>query len=108
MAPTMERIAREAFPKATRVTDRFHVQKLAFGALQQLRIQHRWEAMEQENNEIELAKETKYHTSHISWIMAIHQNNFSPEVDIFSLRPETSGHQNRHIEQRYFLRNILT
>lgn len=58
MAPTMERIAREAFPKATRVADRFHVQKLAFDALQQIRVQYRWEAIEQENNEIELAKET--------------------------------------------------
>ncbi len=58
MAPTMERIAREAFPKATRVADRFHVQKLAFDALQQIRVQYRWEAIEQENNEIELAKQT--------------------------------------------------
>jgi hypothetical protein len=33
MAPTMERIAKVAFPKATRVTDRFHVQILAFEAL---------------------------------------------------------------------------
>jgi transposase len=57
MAPTMERIAKEAFPKATRVADRFHVQKLAFDALQQIRVQYRWEAIEQENNEMELAKE---------------------------------------------------
>lgn len=58
MAPTMERIAKKAFPKATRVADRFHVQKLAFDALQQIRVAHRWEAIEQENNEIELAKQT--------------------------------------------------
>lgn len=59
MAPTMERIAKEAFPKAVRVTDRFHVQKLAYDALQEIRIRHRWEAIEQENNEMALAKETK-------------------------------------------------
>ncbi|QMU66265.1 MAG: hypothetical protein GKR88_19575 [Flavobacteriaceae bacterium] len=29
MAPTMEKIAKKAFPKATQVTDRFHVQKRA-------------------------------------------------------------------------------
>ena len=58
MAPTMERIAKEAFPKATRVTDRFHVQKLAYDALQQIRVEHRWEAIEQENNEMALAKQT--------------------------------------------------
>lgn len=58
MAPTMERIASRAFPKATQVTDRFHVQKLAYDALQQIRVAHRWEAIEQENNEMALAKET--------------------------------------------------
>ena len=59
MAPTMERIARYTFPNAKMVTDRFHVQKLAYEAVQELRIKHRWEALEQENKEYELAKETK-------------------------------------------------
>ena len=61
MAPTMEKIARKAFPKATQVTDRFHVQKLAYDALQEIRIKHRWEVIEQENNEMALAKETGKH-----------------------------------------------
>ena len=56
MAPTMEKIARQSFPKANQVTDRFHVQQLASEAVQELRIKHRWEAIDQENNEIELAK----------------------------------------------------
>jgi transposase len=59
MAPTMEKIARYTFSNATLVTDRFHVQKLAYDAVQEIRIKYRWEAIEQENNEIELAKETK-------------------------------------------------
>ena len=58
MAPSMEKIARYSFPKAVLVTDRFHVQKLAYDAVQEMRIQYRWEAIEQENKEIELAKET--------------------------------------------------
>jgi len=58
LAPTMERIARQSFPKAQLVSDRFHVQQLAGDAVQQLRIQYRWEAIEQENKEIELARET--------------------------------------------------
>ena len=58
LAPTMERIARQSFPKARLVSDRFHVQQLAGDAVQQLRIQYRWEAIEQENKEIELARET--------------------------------------------------
>ena len=57
MAPTMERIAKYSFPKATLVTDRFHVQKLAYEAVQEMRIQYRWEALEQENKEMQLAKE---------------------------------------------------
>lgn len=57
LAPTMERIARRSFPKATIVSDRFHVQKLASDAVQELRIKYRWEAIEQENNERELAKQ---------------------------------------------------
>lgn len=59
MAPTMERIARYTFVNAKLVTDRFHVQKLAYEAVQELRIKYRWEALEQESKEIELAKEVK-------------------------------------------------
>jgi transposase len=59
MAANMEQIARFSFPKATLVTDRFHVQKLAYDAVQEMRIAYRWEAIEQENKEIELSKEVK-------------------------------------------------
>lgn len=57
MAASMQEIVRKTFTKATLVTDRFHVQKLAYDALQEMRIAYRWEALEQENVEIELAKE---------------------------------------------------
>lgn len=59
MAATMEKIAKYSFPKAILVTDRFHVQKLAYDAVQEMRIKYRWEAIEQENKEIELAKELR-------------------------------------------------
>ena len=59
LAPTMERIARQAFPKAQLVSDRFHVQQLASDAVQQLRIEYRWLAIDQENTEIEFARELK-------------------------------------------------
>jgi transposase len=35
---SMKQISRICFPKATQVTDRFHVQKLALEALQEIRI----------------------------------------------------------------------
>lgn len=59
LAPTMERIVRKSFPKAQLVSDRFHVQQLASDAVQQIRIKYRWEAIEQENKEMDLAKELK-------------------------------------------------
>ncbi len=58
MAACMENIARFSFPNARLVTDRFHVQKLAFDALQDIRVKYRWQAIDQENKEIELSKET--------------------------------------------------
>lgn len=42
-----------------RVTDRFHVQKLATEALQEMRIKYRWEALDAENDAIEKAKQTQ-------------------------------------------------
>jgi transposase len=62
MAGSMTMIAKRCFPRAVRVTDRFHVQRLAVEALQEIRIKHRWEALEQENDAIEQAKtaQTEY------------------------------------------------
>jgi transposase len=59
MAGNMGLIAKKCFPNATRVTDRFHVQKLATEALQEIRIKYRWQAIEQENEAIEKAKKSK-------------------------------------------------
>ena len=39
MAGNMNLIAKKCFPNATRVSDRFHVQKLSIEALQEIRIQ---------------------------------------------------------------------
>ena len=58
MAANMNQIVRKTFTKASLVTDRFHVQQLAHEAVQEMRISYRWEALEQENKEMELAKET--------------------------------------------------
>ncbi|GLB53658.1 DDE transposase [Neptunitalea chrysea] len=57
MAHSMKQIVKTCFPKALQVTDRFHVQKLAIDALKDLRIKYRWEAMDQENEQIKQSKE---------------------------------------------------
>ena len=56
MAANMGLIAKKCFPNATQVTDRFHVQKLALEALQEIRIKYRWKAIDKENKAIEKAK----------------------------------------------------
>lgn len=60
MAGNMELIAKRSFPLAVRVTDRFHVQQLATEALQEMRIKHRWAALDAENEAIEKAKKEDY------------------------------------------------
>ena len=56
MAGNMGLIVKKSFPQATLVIDRFHVQKLALDALQEIRIKHRWEALDKENDAIENAR----------------------------------------------------
>jgi transposase len=56
MAGNMGLIVKKSFPNATLVIDRFHVQKLALDALQEIRIKHRWDAIDAENDAIEYAR----------------------------------------------------
>ncbi len=59
MANSMNKIVRKCFPKATLVIDRFHVQKLAYDAIQEIRIAHRWDAKQEDNDLRMNAKELK-------------------------------------------------
>ncbi|MBP3942282.1 transposase [Sphingobacteriaceae bacterium WQ 2009] len=59
MAANMELIVKRAFPYAVRVTDRFHVQRLAIEALQEMRIKYRWQALDEENIRIEKCRRQK-------------------------------------------------
>jgi len=56
MAGSMGLIVKQSFPFAVQVIDRFHVQKLALDALQEIRIKHRWEALDNENDAIKNAR----------------------------------------------------
>ena len=57
MANTMNKIAMKCFSKASIVIDRFHVQKLAYEAVQDVRINYRWKAIAKESQEIIEAKD---------------------------------------------------
>ncbi|MGK0326826.1 MAG: transposase [Polaribacter sp.] len=56
MAGNMGLIVKKSFPEATLVIDRFHVHKLALDALQEIRIKHRWEVLDAQNDAIESAR----------------------------------------------------
>lgn len=56
LSDSMHRICRMAFPRASRVIDRFHVQRLALDAVQEIRIQHRWDAINAETDARDAAK----------------------------------------------------
>lgn len=56
MAGSMSQCIRTCFPWADRVIDRFHVQKLAYDALQEIRITHRWDAINEETNALDNAR----------------------------------------------------
>tara|TARA_R110002051_G_scaffold323134_1_gene415818 strand:+ start:593 stop:1219 length:627 start_codon:yes stop_codon:yes gene_type:complete len=56
MAGNMGLIVKKSFPSATQVINRFHVQKLALEALQEIRIKYRCEAIDAESDAIEKAQ----------------------------------------------------
>jgi len=59
MSPAMEAIIKSAFPKATLVIDRFHVQQLVSDAVQEMRISLRREALKEENEAIKSCKKER-------------------------------------------------
>lgn len=69
LSPTMMKIVRSAFPNATMTNDRFHVQKLFYEAIDELRISYRWMARDLENDEIQRCKER-----HIEYVPFRHTN----------------------------------
>ena len=56
LSSSMMIIARTVFPKALITNDRFHVQKLYYDALDDMRIAYRWMARDRENKEMKEAK----------------------------------------------------
>jgi transposase len=59
MSHAMDSIITASFPKATIVTDRFHVAQLVSDAVQEIRVTARREALKEENQAILLAKKEK-------------------------------------------------
>ena len=74
MAKNMESAAKKIFTESKIVTDRFHVIRLAIEALQHIRIKHRWQELDKENQAIEKAKKQK-----IKYESKVYENDDSPK-----------------------------
>lgn len=61
MANSMKNIVATCFSNAVQVIDRFHVQKLVNEAVQDIRVQERWKALDAENSQILEAKRQGKH-----------------------------------------------
>jgi transposase len=60
MANSMNLVIKRCFLKSVVVVDRFHVQKLAGEAVQDVRVKYRWEAIDKENLEIQKSRDGNY------------------------------------------------
>jgi len=74
MAASLNLAVKRCFPNAERVIDRFHVQQLAFEAVQETRIHYRWQALEEENPAIEQARKQQ-----VTYIAQVLPNGDSPK-----------------------------
>lgn len=83
MAANMQLTIKRCFTNAHRVIDRFHVQKLAFDAVQECRIKYRWEALDAENEAIGQAKKPKRSFNPRYYPTEIPLNSYWPEAGIF-------------------------
>ena len=107
MANSMKTIAKKCFPTAIQVTDRFHVQKLALKALQDIRIKHRWDAIDTENEQIKLARAKTRYLLQKNLAMEIQENNYWPGADIYYTKPLRTGQKANSKEARYYSINTL-
>jgi len=89
MAGSMNRIVKSCFPKANLVIDRFHGQKLAFDALQEVRISHRWDAFRKKQMP-DIRQNRSERNTFLTYLpMEIRKNNYWPEAAICCLSQET-------------------
>lgn len=82
--------------------DRFHVQKLVYEAVQELRITYRWQVIKEENKAMKAAKEKGKYIKQKNSKTEIHSGNYWPEADIYYLNHLINGPRVRKSGQNYF------
>ena len=118
LSDSMRRIVAIAFPKAQRVIDRFHIQKMACEAVQEIRVAHRWDALQQANDEMEECrlsatkwKSAGFRTSHTTRSVSqtgTHGPNCSSGAAISCSSRQTSGRKSKRKGRKSCSRSILT
>lgn len=101
LSNSMNLIVHCCFPKANRMIDRFHVQKLACDALQEMRIAHRWNAIQEEADAMEEARHCGKEYSLVTFANETQENNYWPEVAICCSNQQKSGRKARGREHPY-------
>lgn len=81
LSSSMMLIARRSFPKATVTNDRFHVHKLYYDAIDELRISLRWMARDKDNEEIARFAGRAYTMCRSSMQTAIRANSCWPVLN---------------------------
>ena len=96
MAKNMESAIKMSFPKASIVTDRFHVVKLVIDALQHIRIKHRWIEIDKENEQIKQAKEKG-----VKYKSKVFENGDSPKQLLARSRHFLAKNSNKWTENQH-------
>lgn len=98
LSNSMNLIVRRCFPKANRTIDRFHVQKLACDALQEMRIAHRWMPYRKKPMPWRKPGIPERNTTPLLLLMETQENNYWPEdvtciqvIRKMGSKPETAG-----------------
>ena len=107
MAANMNLIVKSCFPRAKRVTDRFHVQKLAYEAVQNIRIKHRWETLDAENIAYKKAKEKGIEYQPEVLANGDTRKQLLARSRICYLNQKKNGPSRNGIEHIYYLNSIL-
>ena len=105
LSDSMRRIVRSSFPKERSFLDCFHIQKLACDAVQETRIKHRWNAIQEANDNMENAKLESREYVPSDTRMVTPKRNCWHVADICSSSLPTSGQSRRPGEPRFSLLN---
>lgn len=108
LSDSMRKIVRTAFPKSSRVIDRFHIQKLACEAVQELRVRHRWDAIQQANDEMEEAKQKGKEYTPYRFPNGDTRKELLIRSAICCSSPPTNGPAGKNRGLRYCLSSTLT